>query len=105
MNVIRRRGKALRLCERSEAISCYRRALSIAGDCFVADAPRNDAAELFRRFLRRPPRAPAVPDHVAGHPAAVVEIGRAHVELQSLMRISYAVFCLKTKNKHNTKIK
>src|SRR3546814_6893249 len=32
------------------------------------------------------------------------EIGRAHVELQSLMRISYAVFCLKKKilnhNKH-----
>src|SRR3546814_3590612 len=27
------------------------------------------------------------------------EIGRAHVELQSLMRISYAVFCLKKKNK------
>src|SRR3546814_5795141 len=26
-----------------------------------------------------------------------VEIGRAHVELQSLMRISYAVFCLKKK--------
>src|SRR3546814_10263105 len=29
-----------------------------------------------------------------------VEIGRAHVELQSLMRISYAVFCLKKKKKH-----
>src|SRR3546814_9370241 len=28
---------------------------------------------------------------------ADVEIGRAHVELQSLMRISYAVFCLKKK--------
>src|SRR3546814_8931904 len=27
------------------------------------------------------------------------EIGRAHVELQSLMRISYAVFCLKKKQK------
>src|SRR3546814_7105016 len=27
------------------------------------------------------------------------QIGRAHVELQSLMRLSYAVFCLK-KNKH-----
>src|SRR3546814_9814106 len=27
----------------------------------------------------------------------VREIGRAHVELQSLMRISYAVFCLKKK--------
>src|SRR3546814_7600509 len=25
------------------------------------------------------------------------QIGRAHVELQSLMRISYAVFCLKKK--------
>src|SRR3546814_1257819 len=29
------------------------------------------------------------------------QIGRAHVELQSLMRISYAVFCLK-KNKTKT---
>src|SRR3546814_8923764 len=29
------------------------------------------------------------------------EIGRAHVELQSLMRISYAVFCLKKKIKNN----
>src|SRR3546814_7454500 len=29
------------------------------------------------------------------------EIGRAHVELQSLMRIAYAVFCLK-KKKHTT---
>src|SRR3546814_5770565 len=27
------------------------------------------------------------------------QIGRAHSELQSLMRISYAVFCLKKKNK------
>src|SRR3546814_10831365 len=30
-----------------------------------------------------------------------VEIGRAHVELQSLMRISYAVFCLKKKKQKN----
>src|SRR3546814_4408512 len=29
-----------------------------------------------------------------------VEIGRAHVELQSLMRNSYAVFCLKKKKKY-----
>src|SRR3546814_4979224 len=29
------------------------------------------------------------------------EIGRAHVELQSLMRISYAVFCLKKKKSIN----
>src|SRR3546814_6927421 len=32
-------------------------------------------------------------------PATRAEIGRAHVELQSLMRISYAVFCLKKKKK------
>src|SRR3546814_1102301 len=33
------------------------------------------------------------------------EIGRAHVELQSLMRISYAVFCLKKKNNDTQKSK
>src|SRR3546814_10778764 len=32
----------------------------------------------------------------------VSQIGRAHAELQSLMRISYAVFCLK-KTKKNSK--
>src|SRR3546814_4208090 len=34
---------------------------------------------------------------VLTHYEAIMEIGRAHVELQSLMRISYAVFCLKKK--------
>src|SRR3546814_4248226 len=33
-----------------------------------------------------------------------MEIGRAHVELQSLMRISYAVFCLKKKKNNTQKI-
>src|SRR3546814_2655823 len=32
----------------------------------------------------------------------VAKIGRAPSELQSLMRISYAVFCLKKKNKNTT---
>src|SRR3546814_4361440 len=32
--------------------------------------------------------------------ARIEQIGRAHSELQSLMRTSYAVFCLKKKN-HN----
>src|SRR3546814_9401450 len=36
----------------------------------------------------------------AGRPAGLCEIGRAQSELQSLMRISYAVFCLK-KTKHS----
>src|SRR3546814_9171761 len=38
-----------------------------------------------------------------GFTASADEIGRAHAELQSLMRISYAVFCLKKKKiKTNT---
>src|SRR3546814_10052585 len=48
----------------------------------------------------------AAGDGVIAHFAAMLaeaapasaKIGRAHAELQSLMRISYAVFCLKTKN-------
>src|SRR3546814_6831270 len=35
---------------------------------------------------------------------ADLQIGRAHVELQSLMRISYAVFCLKKKKTISTTI-
>src|SRR3546814_2378692 len=39
---------------------------------------------------------------LAAHVVEVdLQIGRAHVELQSLMRISYAVFCLKKKKKNN----
>src|SRR3546814_5560840 len=34
-----------------------------------------------------------------------IEIGRAHSELQSLMRISYAVFCLKKKTQKKCKKK
>src|SRR3546814_2912470 len=37
---------------------------------------------------------------VASHP--ITEIGRAHAELQSLMRISYAVFCLQKKTQTTT---
>src|SRR3546814_10053053 len=36
---------------------------------------------------------------IGAHRRLHIEIGRAHVELQSLMRISYAVFCLKKKKK------
>src|SRR3546814_1134799 len=42
----------------------------------------------------------AVATTVARWEGELDQIGRAHVELQSLMRISYAVFCLKKKNKH-----
>src|SRR3546814_8812696 len=47
--------------------------------------------------------APGVgPATIAGASGASGQIGRAHAELQSLMRISYAVFCVqKKKTKHN----
>src|SRR3546814_2689086 len=50
----------------------------------------------------RPDRASGPTNHLRGIrmlDEALREIGRAHVELQSVMRISYAVFCLKKKNK------
>src|SRR3546814_2864059 len=43
-----------------------------------------DAEKLLRRAVESAP---------------AFKIGRAHVELQSLMRTSYAVFCLKQKNR------
>src|SRR3546814_2868804 len=43
-----------------------------------------------------PPEAFAAPEPSAPRRLRA-EIGRAHAELQSLMRISYAVFCLKKK--------
>src|SRR3546814_6996257 len=59
-------------CERSEAISSSRPALSMAGDCFVAPLLRSE-------------------EHTS--------------ELQSLMRNSYAVFCLKKqKQPHNHRL-
>src|SRR3546814_10914527 len=36
---------------------------------------------------------------------AIAEIGRAHSELQSLMRTSYAVFCLKKKKTKHYRMK
>src|SRR3546814_4932582 len=60
-----------------------------AGDVQAAGTGRDMAGP------GRPRRAAADRDTGGGDR----EIGRAHAELQSLMRISYAVFCLKKKNK------
>src|SRR3546814_7624489 len=52
---------------------------------------------------RRRPQAPADAAPVAGQRTRAAQ-GRSEEhtsELQSLMRISYAVFCLKKKNKHH----
>src|SRR3546814_5293842 len=49
---------------------------------------------------RATPSALALIERIAALMPTHTQIGRAHPELQSLMRISYAVFCLK-KNTHH----
>src|SRR3546814_1373656 len=86
--------------------------------------PDLDGIELLVRIQGRHPSLPVavlsahgdIPDAVrATHAGAVdfltkpidrerlIKIGRATSELQSLMRISYAVFCLNKKKKPHTK--
>src|SRR3546814_5353986 len=70
---------------------------ALAGKIFVVAGhgeERHDEARRAEAALR----AVAV-DH------RLLQIGRAHSELQSLMRISYAVFCLKKKKRKKTDIK
>src|SRR3546814_4711330 len=85
--------------------------------CFVNGAmvgqrPSSDAARAFSSTSAIvPPVTQLPPTHRTGASAsqsgavAALKIGRAHVELQSLMRISYAVFCLKKKKKQHKHIK
>src|SRR3546814_4642843 len=59
-----------------------------------ADVPCWGAPEVFRKMDSR---------HEAGSPPPCPRRSEEHTsELQSLMRISYAVFCLKKKTQHNT---
>src|SRR3546814_4616467 len=66
-----------------------------------ATVPGRSGAIPIKRFLPRKPRASAVPIffiHGGGWIAGGVDRSEEHTsELQSLMRISYAVFCLKKK--------
>src|SRR3546814_3465424 len=74
------------ICVPSGSTSVERRA--------IRDAAQNAGASQV--FLIEEPMAAAI-----GADMPVTEqIGRAHAELQSLMRISYAVFCLKKKKAH-----
>src|SRR3546814_8878157 len=74
---------------------------------------RRDRSDLGARPGERLPAEGLVPGRVAGAPRKRTEIRRPRrpaidgrseehtSELQSLMRISYAVFCLKKKKNHN----
>src|SRR3546814_2904729 len=73
----------------SQNLSTYPKAIKIVGpmlhhfDALVPVTPSSICASNVIAFNMR----------------KLAQIGRAHVELQSLMRISYDVFCLKKKNK------
>src|SRR3546814_8440314 len=76
----------------------YQTARSIAMDKAMAEGmgeaatSRGEGLEELRNRLATASTAKEVADLQAR------KIGRAHAELQSLMRTSYAVFCLKQKN-------
>src|SRR3546814_7197311 len=70
-----------------------------------ADQPPADHAPVGRRRACRNARSPARPDRPAHpHPEPCRRSEEHTSELQSLMRISYAVFCLKKKNQHKVNI-
>src|SRR3546814_7673918 len=69
---------------------------------FRSGRARNGPPERAARFRMIPPaRGPTLTD--GDRLEARQQIGRAHVELQSLMRISYAVLYLTTKKNTNRK--
>src|SRR3546814_2651668 len=66
-----------------------------SGTAFVRQGQSPESEDPFRETCG------IVPDILV----IIIQIGRAHSELQSLMRISYAVFCLKKKKNNNKSIK
>src|SRR3546814_3718978 len=90
------------------------RTISVMNDDVETDSANHSAVNS--GFSTMPPRMlkvasagwsseagmPARKKAITGSPRIAAEIGRAHVELQSLMRISYAVFCLKKKKTTTT---
>src|SRR3546814_973162 len=90
-------------CERSEAISSHRRCPTpMAGDCFVAPLL---AMTMMSGLVRQQPVLPHRVDDAQFLAGVDVPEGRSEEhpsELQSLMRISYAAFCLKKKNNNIT---
>src|SRR3546814_7905098 len=78
---------------RLDAIFLFRTRDETALDAFRAKRGWDAREKFFYRSIRDSQGMAAATELRA----ILREIGRAHVELQSLMRISYAVFCLKKK--------
>src|SRR3546814_4514436 len=70
---------------------------SAAGYCLSTAGMGPDALSCHRAYFGT--QYPDLPDGSAAGVIGISQIGRATSELQSLMRISYAVFCLKKKTK------
>src|SRR3546814_2037571 len=86
------------------AICWVCRARSWLPACAACNAPVADwlAPTMFDMAVRAPsilPTTPAWTFNASSNPATLVRSEEHTSELQSLMRISYAVFCLKKKNK------
>src|SRR3546814_8190826 len=101
------RDRLMRADEAGAKLHARRTHFQIGGDCL---APRDSARDEDRRligkggedFLRKH-RCGDRPDMAARLHALDHQRSEEHTsELQSLMRISYAVFCLKKKNKPTT---
>src|SRR3546814_6904028 len=80
----------------SSDLACLRRRVGPFRSGPVRKLP---APEQYDRGAASPRHPPAT----ARRAVRRAEIGRAHAELQSLMRISYAVFCLKKKKSTSSK--
>src|SRR3546814_9286891 len=81
------------------------RSQDLGGDGVAPWPQRRRAAGAAPELRRRPEGVPPGNDHPIGGEQGTVPRSEEHTsELQSLMRISYAVFCLKKKNKKDTNI-
>src|SRR3546814_10318662 len=86
--------------ERGDIIRTMQRAYTERGTApAIVDQLIYDPATAERPLVGRVVERGLSDEYADRHYVIVEEIGRAHVELQSLMRISYAVFCLKKKKK------
>src|SRR3546814_1151581 len=89
-------------CQTGDSPSKARASRSSLTICCVLAQPA-EAAQRLQTYSQPRASSPSVtPDLIGDYPVAIRNRSEEHTsELQSLMRISYAVFCMKTQNKNN----